>query len=472
MLARPAYEGVFGLLLLAMLLVSTLDEAAAPLMRGVVLVCFALLMIVNMGAALGVYIGAALLFSVHHFQGQGSWVDRPDNYALLLLTFYLVAWRCFDRSSGTFGSTAVAVVLLLVTTLIHLIWLVGIDGYWLTWFARMFAIPLGLFVLLRRAALSARELRALILIVSVLGIYLAAVSVLEEAGWYSLIIPPWLGDPNFNPELGSPRVGGLAMQAEWNALEISLGFCVLLLHLNQRQIRVRVGLLAWAGLCLLAVYFTYTRGAWLALLLGGVPLFWQRSAAAGVTLRRRVLFLAGVLGFAAIVLFFPSELLQSRVSDTGNVYFRFNMWAAGLTMLIAHPLFGVGFGQFAGHSSSFQRDLAWIPPLSAEGGALAHNTLITVAGELGVVGLMLYLLVSRDVFRAGWAAAGATWGQAGRTWVAGFTIVYFVNVQFITAHELIPNILYFGVMGAIAGMGKSSGGPARAPVGRAESQRR
>ena len=36
--------------------------------------------------------------------------------------------------------------------------------------------------------------------------------------------------------------------------------------------------------------------------------------------------------------------------------------------------------------------------------------------------------------------------------VAGFTLVYFVNVQFITAHALVPNALYFGVLGAIAGM--------------------
>jgi hypothetical protein len=86
-LVRRAPEGLFGLLLAAMLLVSTVDEALAPLARGLVLACFPLLAVMNAGAALGVYIAAALLFSVHYAgQGSFSWVQRPDNFALLILT--------------------------------------------------------------------------------------------------------------------------------------------------------------------------------------------------------------------------------------------------------------------------------------------------------------------------------------------------------------------------------------------------
>jgi O-antigen ligase len=451
-LARPEYEGLFGLLLVAVILLSTLDETAlAPVGRGLLLACFFLLTIVNAGAALGVYIAAALVFSVHHFEGQGSWVQRPDNIALLFLAFYLVAGRCFSRSAGAFGSTAVAVALLLLTTFIHLVAVVGMDMYWSSWFVRMFVAPLSLFVLLRRAALSPRELRALFLIVAILGVYLAAVSVLQALGLYAPSIPPWLGDPDFNPLFGEKRVGGVVMQPEWNALEVSLAFCVLLLRLNLRESRLRVGWLAGAGLCLLAIYFTYTRGAWLGLLMGGVPLFWQRSAIRGITLQRRALFVTGVLGFAAFVLFFPTEILQGRASDSGTMYFRFSVWNAGLRMVAEHPLIGVGFGQFAGHLPAFVREVAWIKA-GPIGTNMAHNTTITVAGELGLMGLTLYLLVICGVFRAAREAAGTAWGQSGRNWVAGFTVVYFVNVQFITAHELIPNVLYFGILGAIAGM--------------------
>jgi O-antigen ligase len=461
--ARPAYEGFFGLLLVAVMLLSTLDDAAlAPLGRGLLLGCFALLAIVNVGAALGVYIGAALLFSLSISSGQFSWVQRPDNFALLFLTFYLVAGRCFTRSAGRFGSTAVAVALLLLTTVTHLVALVGVEWYWLAWFARMFAIPLGLFVLLRRAALSPGEVRALLLIAAVLGVYLAAVTLLEVLGGYDLIIPRWLADPEVNPYFGSPRVGGVEMQPEWNALDISLGLCVLLLHLMQRRTPLRTGWLAGAGLCLVAIYFTYTRGAWLGLLFAGVPLLWQRTAARAVTLRRRVLFVTGVVGFAAFLLFFPTEILEGRASDSGTMYFRLSIWLAGLGLVAHHPLFGVGFGQFGSHIGSFLQEVAWIPStFGPKGGTIAHNTLLSVAAELGLVGLALYVLAVAGVYLSARAAAGAAWGRQGQTWVTGYTLVYHINVQFITAHWLSSNILYFGVMGAIAGMRGSWATPAR-----------
>jgi O-antigen ligase len=461
--ARPAYEGLLGLLLVGLLLLSTLDETAlAPVGRGLLLVCFALLTIVNAGAALGVYIGAAVVFSVHHYEGQGSWVQRPDNYALLFLWLYLIAGRCFTRSAGTFGSTAAVIGALIVTAVVHLVAIVGADGYWLAWFSRMFVIPLGLFVLLRRAALSDREMRALLLIVAALGVYMAVVSLLEVLNWRALIVPPWLADPELNATVGWERAGGLAMQPEWNALDLSLTLCVLLLRLDQRMTRASAAWLAAGALSLLAIFFTYTRAAWAGLLVGGVPLFWQMSGARGATTKRRAIFISCALGFAAFVLFFPTEVLRSRAGDSGTVFFRFRVWAAGFDMLMTHPFFGVGFGQFGSHVSYFLRELAWLPtPAGPNGATIAHNTFLSVAAELGLVGLVLYVLTIYGVFKSARQTAGNAWGLRGQSWVAGFTLVYHVNVQFVTAHWLTPNILYFGIMGAIAGMQEGREGPRR-----------
>src|SRR4029079_10180327 len=146
LLARHEYEEFFGLLVLGLLLLSTLDETAlAPIGRAISLACFALLTIANPGAALGVYIGAASIFSVHHYQGQGSWVERPDNYALLALAFYLLAGRAIGRSLGQFGSLGLAVGLLLLTSLAHMASQGNLDAYHVSWFLRMFGVPLLLF---------------------------------------------------------------------------------------------------------------------------------------------------------------------------------------------------------------------------------------------------------------------------------------------------------------------------------------
>jgi O-antigen ligase len=161
-----------------------------------------------------------------------------------------------------------------------------------------------------------------------------------------------------------------------------------------------------------------------------------------------------------LVLFFPSETLQNRVSDTGNVYFRLNIWAAALEMIKAHPLFGVGFGHFSWRMLSYLRDLGVIPSIGpyAESN-LAHNTTLSVAAELGLVGLTLYGFLLWGVFKTARDSAGAAWGNVGRLWVAGVTLVYLVNIQFVTAHVLGPNAMYFGVLGAIAGMRQREGYP-------------
>ena len=462
--ARASLEAVFGLLLVALLLLSTVDRAFAAPARSLFLGSFALLTIVNAGAGAAVYIAAVLVFSVRHAGSDLSFIERPDNFAFLFLAGYLVLGRCFSRSAGRFGRTTTAVVLLLLTSLVHLLALVGIEWFWFAWFGRMFGIPLVLFVLLRRAALSPREVRAMLLILSAMGLYMALVTMLEVLGLYSLVLPPWLADPNFNPLYGDPRVGGVAMQAEWNALQLSMGLGALLLLLLQAGRAARFWWMIGAGLCVVAIYFCYTRAAFLALLVGGVPWFWQRSQAAGTTVRRRLLIILGVVGFASFVLFFPSEMLQGRMSNTGNVNFRLNIWAAALGMVAEHPLFGVGFGHFSGHMMGYVRDLEFIPAFGqyAEG-SLAHNTFLSVAAELGLVGLALYALVVWGSFKTAYESAGAAWGALGPTWLATFALVYFVNIQFVTAHVLGPNAMYFATLGAIAGMRIGNGRPREAP---------
>jgi O-antigen ligase len=453
-------EWALAVMLLALLLISTLEEVAlGPPIRLLWLAGFAFLTFLNVGAAAALYIGAALVLSVHHFDGQGSWAQRPDNFALLLLVFYLVWVRAFDRAARPLGGAGIAVALLVTFGLLQVLLRVGFSTYELSWFMRMFGVPLGLFILLWRAGLTRQELRAFLLVVACVGVYLAAVSLLEALGWYTLVVPPWLVDP-IARNLGSPRVGGLAMQPEWNALELSLTFCVILLlrRVDPRHGPAKLGWLVGGALCFLAIYFTYTRAAWLGLLLAGVPLFWSVSAARGMAVSRRILFLTFAVGFAAMVLFAPSAMLKARVEDTGNVYFRLNLWAAGLSVIAENPLVGVGYGQFSSHVGPYIRERSWIPATQGlDVGNMAHNTFLSTAAEFGLVGLVLYVLALLGAYRVTRAAAGNAWGGTGRCWVAGYTIVYLVNVQFITAHELGANLLYFCVMGAIAGMRESNG---------------
>lgn len=81
------------------------------------------------------------------------------------------------------------------------------------------------------------------------------------------------------------------------------------------------------------------------------------------------LFISGVLlsPIAATVV----ASLQSNIDASANG--RLEAWYAGIQMLMANPIFGVGKGQFKEHH-----------------GLVAHNSYIHVAGELGVPGYSLW----------------------------------------------------------------------------------
>ena len=126
------------------------------------------------------------------------------------------------------------------------------------------------------------------------------------------------------------------------------------------------------------IYLTHSRGALLALM-----------AVAIMAMRRRIgtlpaLFVAGGLFVAASALHFTGGREISAESGAD----RTGLWGTGLDMLKAHPLFGVGFGNFADECGGC--------------GHTAHNSIVVCAAEIGLFGLYfwsLFLLPTlRDAF--------------------------------------------------------------------------
>ena len=119
-----------------------------------------------------------------------------------------------------------------------------------------------------------------------------------------------------------------------------------------------------ATLCALGygVYLTGSRGSMLGA--GGLIGIYILVVNAGPKL-----FISAVLvaPIAATVV----ASLQSNIDSSANG--RLEAWYAGIQMLMSHPLFGIGKGQFFDYH-----------------GLVAHNSYIHVAGELGVPGYSLW----------------------------------------------------------------------------------
>lgn len=168
--------------------------------------------------------------------------------------------------------------------------------------------------------------------------------------------------------------------------------------------------------CLLAgcVFLSYARASLgaLALLLGcGLLLALGRRAVAPI--------LASALLFGSLVAFSPSwQQRFTKLSGSWIGHDRRFSWTAAATLAREHPLTGVGFGN---HQQAvalrIERPLSPQPPgphfdrylsslsryLDADLVTLdAHNILLTVFAETGLIGLALYVLLQIALFRALW----------------------------------------------------------------------
>lgn len=143
-----------------------------------------------------------------------------------------------------------------------------------------------------------------------------------------------------------------------------------------------------AFFCLLALLFTYTRGAWLALALAILIM--------SVLFERRlfiVLVILGALGFLLPPIQhrfaeFLSPVYWMKSSQSGRIY----RWMQAFQTMSANPLTGAGEGKYGGAVAAIYSN-----------GIYSDNYFSKIMGEMGLVGLTLFITMHigliRDIYR-------------------------------------------------------------------------
>lgn len=184
-----------------------------------------------------------------------------------------------------------------------------------------------------------------------------------------------IGDPN---ELAAALLVGLALAAGF-----ALG--------RERSPALRLGALLAIPLCAAGIFLSLSRGGLIALaaLLVAGTVFAGRWRLA-VTAILVAVVAGGVVYFTQIA----SLPARERVTSSNGGSGRSDLWTVGLRMVDAHPLGGVGVGNFPVVSRNYalqpgalrRSDLIF----SAEP-KIAHNTYLQIMAETGVPGLLLFL---------------------------------------------------------------------------------
>ncbi len=161
---------------------------------------------------------------------------------------------------------------------------------------------------------------------------------------------------------------------------------------RRRRIGYALALLPIAA----ALYLTFSRGAWLVGLPAGLLaiglLRGRRTRIAVVALL--ILALLALLPFAGTPRFASLFDLQG-----GTSFNRLLIWQGSLRMIAAHPLWGVGIGNFVTQYGRSMLPEAWREPVIYH----SHNVLLDFWAMLGISGVIALLGLVGACFRTGLA---------------------------------------------------------------------
>lgn len=170
-------------------------------------------------------------------------------------------------------------------------------------------------------------------------------------------------------------------------LAAALGAC------RDLTVPVRAAAFGASGLSALALLMTVSRGAMvgLAVALLIAPLL----VGPGRRLLALTLVALVVAGSAAyfVALAPATDLQRIAQSDSSGGSGRTSIWKVGWRMVEAHPLIGVGAGNYANSTVHFLFDAGAIqrPDFIVDKPKPAHNVYLQALAELGIVGLALFL---------------------------------------------------------------------------------
>jgi O-antigen ligase len=205
---------------------------------------------------------------------------------------------------------------------------------------------------------------------------------------YGFVTPP-------DPSLGeSDRLAGTLGDSNALAAVLVAGvvLSLALAYELRRKPLVRIALLLVAAACLLCNFLTLSRGGLIAL---GVAMV--AAIVVGGRWRTAAVALSVLVVSAAFVFFsfLATPEQTARVTSFGSGSGRTDLWTVGWRMVEAHPVRGIGAGNFQPESIHYL-----IAPGALHRSDLiintqhvAHNTYLQVLSELGVVALVPFLAI-------------------------------------------------------------------------------
>lgn len=247
-----------------------------------------------------------------------------------------------------------------------------------------------------------RERKLLLATVVGLGAYLGFTAIFESLGPHSLVFPRYIAQVDAASPAGRAYGPFQGSTAEGFAT-FACAVAAVIACTQWRGWLARFYAALVAVVCILGCFLTLERGVWIAAVAAIV-------VTAVATREGRRWLIPGAVACALVIggalLLSPAlaNKTSARVSDQLSVWDRQNQTSAGLRMLEAKPLFGFGWNRYTSDSLPYFRQAKTYPMDGYQLNELndyvlgiyerplpLHNTYLSYAVELGLVGALLWL---------------------------------------------------------------------------------
>ena len=266
-------------------------------------------------------------------------------------------------------------------------WFVFITGYF---------FPFIVFVFAKNYLTHEKDQVLVFQALFLFGTYLVIISFFEFFQMRQFVFPTYINDPELFLHL--ERARGPFLNAGINGGAIIIGFACGM-HLLTRLLGfTRLLYMFLLTLYFPAIFFTQTRAVYLSFLLTlFILLGFYRTTFPKWKLFALPLALTLIFAFIVSPRLLSTERKEGGVMQIGEVVVRFELINRSMEMVMNRPLGGAGLAQFVPASLQAYKGRGTVAESADE--VTQHNHLLGLAVELGIFGLLVYLIPIILIFR-------------------------------------------------------------------------
>ncbi len=317
---------------------------------------------------------ALFLFTVLLYARPGEFYPSPITASLALITalatlaFFLPTQLSLEGTLTARPTEVNLVLLFCLTGLLSIPLAINRQEAWVE-FSGTFIRCIVIFVVIVNVVRTEARLKGLLLLALLTGIWLSAGAIND----YRLGLMTVEGY----------RVAGVGQGIFGNSNDMALHLVTLVpiaiaFLLSSRNFAVKFLYGALVALMIVAIMLTYSRGAFIGLVVAMMFLCWRAAPK-----HRPVLMIGTLVLFAGFLAIAPSgyalrlaSILVPSLDPVGSADARRGELLRSLYVALRHPLLGIGMGNYA-------------PEMSYRG-LVTHNSYTQVAAEMGLLALICY----------------------------------------------------------------------------------